>query len=582
MRRSIRNILTLGAVAGALAAGQAGAAVKFSNEFDANWFNPAQDGRGVVVDYAPQADGSGIFSAAVFSYEEGGSGEPTWVILTGEWLEHQHEGEVDIFAFAGGNFGNPFTAPTGEVIGTATVTVNSCTSMDIAMDFDDGAGLPDVTYSDLQPVGGPTPSCVYDDEFSGCPSFAQPSPTFERACVLSGTYLNMDMTLTNETTWVLDGLVRWGDDNANSSILRIEPGTVIAGGGGGTDYIYISPGSKIIANGTEDAPIVLTSENDGFIEGFEPSPGDLGGVVISGNAPVNACPQAPFNCFSEFDQTQRFGGDDPNDSSGEISYFQVRYAGIVFAEDSEVNAWTFQGVGDGTKAHHLQAFRGQDDGFEWFGGTMNAKYLIVTEGGDDCFDHDLGFSGKVQYGLCYHGSGFGEDFGIEGAGNPDNFTAEPLATPVYANLTLLGNGNGDSAFLFKDGSGGQIWNSVATGFPTACLEFADAPATYNVAGTPSNPDNTAFMGVVLACNTQFLDDDGAPYTVQSFFNSNQFMNNQTVNNLRLKGLQPQSNSPAIGNGVVIADDFFDSTDYSGAFDGSMDWTTFGHQVTGGN
>lgn len=579
----MRNIISLGAVAGALAAGQAGAAVKLSNEFDANWFNPEQDGRGAVVDYAPQADGSGIFSAAIFSYDDA-TGDPTWVILTGEVLEHQHEFEVDIFGFQGGTFSNPFTAPTGEVIGTATVTVNSCSNMDIAMDFSDGAGFPDATYEDLQPVGGATPSCVYDEEFNGCPGFAEASETFGRACVLSGTYNNMDMTLTNDTTWVLDGLVRWGDDNANSSTLRIEPGTVLVGGGGGTDYIYISPGSQIFANGIEDAPIVLTSENDGFIEGFEPAPGDLGGVVISGNAPVNACPEAPFNCFSEFDATQRFGGDDPQDDSGSISYFQVRYAGIVFAEDAEVNAWTFQGVGAGTDIHHLQAYRGQDDGFEWFGGTVNQKHLVVTEGGDDGFDHDLGFSGKVQYGLVYHGSGFGEDYGIEGAGNPDNFTAEPLATPIYANLTMVGNGNGDSAFLFKDGSGGQIWNSVATGFPTSCLEFADAPATYDVAGAPGNPANTAFMGVVLACGTQFMDDDGAPYAVAEFFSSNAFMNNVTTGNARLDSVIPMANSPVVGNGVNIADDFFDSTSYSGAFapgvDGA-DWLKFAHQPLGG-
>ncbi len=113
MRRSIRNFISLGAIAGALAAGQAGAAVKLSNEFDANWFNPANDGRGVVVDYAPMADGSGIFSAAVFSYDDA-SGDATWVILNGPVLEHQHEFEVDIFAFQGGSFGNPFAAPTSE------------------------------------------------------------------------------------------------------------------------------------------------------------------------------------------------------------------------------------------------------------------------------------------------------------------------------------------------------------------------------------------------------------------------------------------------------------------------------------
>lgn len=581
MRRSIRTIATIGAIAGALVAGQAGAAVKLSNAFDNGYFSPSESGRGILVDYIPNPDGSGTFFAAAFVFDS--EGNPVWVTFQGEFLEHQHvRDDVGIFRTTGGSFGFPFSEPSTEQIGTATVRINSCGSIDFEMSFN-GGEFEDITYEGLQPLGGANETCVYDDEFSGCPGFASAVPGIERACSLNGVYRNADITLTNETTWVLDGLVRFGDDNSNSSTVTIEPGTVLIGGGGTADYLYISPGSKIFANGTPNNPIVYTSDQDGFIPETTPQPGDVGGIVISGNAPVNACPNAPYNCFSEFDSTQRFGGNDEHDSSGELTYTQVRYAGIVFQTDSEVNSFTFQGVGDGTTVHHLQAYRGQDDGFEWFGGTVNQKYLIVTEGGDDGFDHDLGFSGKVQYGLVYHGSGFGEDFGIEGAGNPDNFTAEPLATPIYANLTMIGNGNGDSAFLFKDGSAGQIWNSVATGFPTSCLEWADAPATYNNAGTPSNPTNTAFMGVVLACNTQFLDDDGAPYTVADFFNSNQFVNNRTVNNLQLNGLQPGANSQAIGNGVIIADDFFDSTSYSGAFDGSNDWTSpWGYQVMGGN
>lgn len=581
MRNSIRSIAWTGAVAGVLAMGQAGAAVKLSNAFDGNVFRGSEAGRGISIDVVPRPDGSNIFFGALFTFDS--SGDPTFLTIQGEFLEHQFSrDDLGVFQTTGGAFGFPFPATTTEQVGTASVTINSCNSIDISLDMESGSGFEDVTLENLRQVNGATDQCVYRSEFEGCPSFAFEVPGVERACALNGVYRNQDITLTNETTWILDGLVRIGDDNDNYSTVTIEPGTVLAGGGGSADYLYISPGSKIFANGTPNNPIVFTSDQDGFQPGSSPQPGDVGGLVLSGNAPVNACPEAPFNCFSEFDSTQRFGGDDPHDSSGELTYMQVRYAGIVFQEDSEVNSFTFQGVGDGTTVHHLQAYRGQDDGFEWFGGTVNQKHLVVTEGGDDCLDHDLGFSGKVQYALCYHGEGFGEDFGIEGAGNPDNFSAEPLATPIYANLTMVGNGNGDSAFLFKDGSAGQIWNSVATGFPTSCLEFADAPATYDNAGTPGDPVNTAFMGVVLACDTQFLDDEGAPYTVQSFFNSNQFMNNRTVSNLRLNGAQPQSNSPAIGNGVNIADDFFDSTSYSGAFDGVIDWTSpWTHRPMGG-
>jgi hypothetical protein len=310
----------------------------------------------------------------------------------------------------------------------------------------------------------------------------------------------------------------------------------------------------------------------------------VGGLVVSGNAPSNACPSAPFNCFSEFDQTQRFGGDDPNESSGEISYFQVRYAGIEFQPNAEVNAFTFQGVGNGTTVHHLQAFRGQDDGIEFFGGTVNVKHMVITEGGDDGVDWDLGYSGNLQYGLVLHGEGFGEDYGIEGASNPDSFDALPRATPTLANYTFLGNGNGSSGIQFKDGSGGRIFNTIVSGFPGACIRWDDAPATYDAAGTPASPntDVSAFNGVIINCTNSFTDAGGAPYSVGDFFNSNVFENNEAANP-QLNGYMPTPTSRSLSGAVQITDNqFFDNTAYRGGFDGMSDWTTgWTHQVTGG-
>lgn len=581
MRRSyIRRLALLGAAGGALCAGQALAAVKLSNDFDGNYFSPTEDGRGVSVDYVPRADGSGTFFAAIFTFDD--EGNPTWLVLDSDWLEHQHaRDDVNVSRVTGGAFGFPFPSDIEvEPVGTATVRANSCTSLDFELDMDAGSGFSDVQLTDLQPVGGPAPTCVYESAFEGCPGFADSVPGFERTCALSGVIRNQDITLTNDTTWLLDGLVRVGDDNANSATLRVEPGTVLIGGGGTADYLYISPGSKIFANGLAHAPIVLTSDQDGFIDGTTPAPGDLGGLVISGNAPSNACPDAPFNCFSEFDSTQRFGGDDPNDSSGAVTYMQVRYAGIEFQPDSEVNSFTFQGVGGGTVLSHLQAFRGQDDGFEWFGGTVNAKHLIVTEGGDDALDHDLGFSGKVQYALVVHGAGFGEDHGIEGAGNPDNFSAEPLTTVVYSNLTFIGNGQGGDGVRLKEGSAGQVWNSVITGFPASCINMTNG-ATYDHAGTPASPTgNTVFSGVIVDCDQDFKQDGDAPYTTQSFFNA--FPGNAATDP-RLDGYVPRANSPARTAGQRIPDDdFFDFTPYRGAFDGNHDWTVpWAYQVLGG-
>jgi hypothetical protein len=579
------------AFAGALFVGQADAAVKLSDVFDGNYFSPDANGRGVSILYAPNADGSGTFFGVLFTYDE--NNEPTWLFLQqNDWLEHQFESdEVPIYRVTGGVFGPGYdnAAITIDTVGTATVRVNSCSSIFFDLDMDDDSGFEDFELGDLQPVDGPAETCAYREEFASCPSFSTPFGAIPRACQLSGAILNQDITLTNDTTWVLSGLVRIGDDNANSSTITIEPGTVLIGEGVAADYLYISPGSKIIANGTPWAPIVMTSPQDGFDAEFnDPQPGDVGGLVVSGNAPNNACPEAPFDCRSEFDETLRYGGDDPNDSSGEISYWQVRYAGYIFAPNREVNSFTFQSAGAGTTVHHLQAFRGQDDGVEFFGGTVNVSYMVVTEGGDDAVDWDQGYSGNLQYGLVVNGEGFGEDFGIEGASNGDNFDLLPRATPTLANYTFLGGGNGDSGILFKEGSGGLIFNTIVSGYPTGCIEWDDAPATYDAAGTPEAPNATvsAFNGVIIHCEIDFVDADGAPYSVGDYFGSASFSGNEDTDPM-LDGFMPMADSPALTDSVnvteVTGNQYFDYTSYRGGFSGTNDWTAFWtHQVTGGS
>ncbi|HET6604938.1 MAG TPA: hypothetical protein VFG21_12160 [Xanthomonadaceae bacterium] len=564
-----------GALATALCAGPAAAAVKLSDAFDGNWFNSSESGRGATVDYVGLPDGSGVFFLALFSFDN--DGNPYWIITAPHMVEHEFSSSDNIQLYSGGNFGSPFTPPGAPVVGgTSTVTVHSCNRITVELDMNEASGLPDVTLELEQgqrAVGlGSEPMCAYQTEFTGCPSFAS-AGSLPRSCVLSGNLLDQDVVLTNDTTWLLDGLVRVGGDNANQATVTIEPGTVLAGDGGTADYLYVNPGSKIFANGRPWAPIVFTSINDGFVDNTEAAPGDVGGLVVSGNAPANACPQAPFNCFSEFDQTQRFGGDDPHDSSGEISYFQVRYAGIRFFENAEVNAFTFQGVGDGTTVHHIQAYRGQDDGVEFFGGTVNVKHVVVTEGGDDGIDWDLGWSGKIQYALVADGDGFGEDHGIEAANNPDNDDALPRATPVLSNLTLLGTAGSGDGIRLKEGSAGQIWNTVVGGYPASCINITNGP-TYTAAGTPASPTGiTAFNGVLIDCATNFKQDGDAPWNTQDFFNSAAFAGNQ-IAPLQLNGYQPTAGSPARSGGlrVVGEDGFFDFTPYRGAFDGRTDWT----------
>jgi hypothetical protein len=378
------------------------------------------------------------------------------------------------------------------------------------------------------------------------------------------------MTLTNETTWVLKGLVKVGTDNQTKVNLTIEPGTLITGSGQAADYLYVEPGSKIFALGTPNAPVIFTSPSDG-IAGGQPKAGDWGGIVVSGNAPNNKCLAAPYDCRSEFDPTLRYGGNNAHDNSGVIQFVQSRYAGYIFTTGREVNSFTFQSVGDGTVVHHIQAYRGKDDGIEFFGGNVGVKYAVVTEGGDDGLDWDEGYSGHVQYVLLQNGSGFGEDNGIEASNQATNQDATPRAIPSVANLTMIGNGQGGYGVYLKEGTGGHIKNSVFVGFKKGCQYMTHGP-TWAAAGTPTALTGTLTIDHTLySCDTQFAQDAAAPWTSEAFFNAQ-------AGNLKgdalLQGFLPKAGSPLLDGGAQnTTDAFFTPTSYIGAFrDQNDDWT----------
>ena len=240
-------------------------------------------------------------------------------------------------------------------------------------------------------------------------------------------------------------------------------------------------------------------------------------------------------------------------------------------------------MGRGTNIHHIQAYRGADDGVEFFGGTANVKYSVFAAGEDDGIDWDTGWSGKMQYSLITYNAAFGGDHGFEAANNPSNDDALPRAQPVLSNISVIldaSDGENGSGIRFKEGTAGQVWNSVVTGSNNACIEFVDVP-TYDAAGTPENPTGiTAFAGTLLdssGCPVVFKDEDGAPYSVQELFEA--FPGNDVVDGLMLDGFQPMSGSPALGSGLQVFDlgtgdavEWFDTTTYSGAFDGASDWT----------
>ena len=272
--------------------------------------------------------------------------------------------------------------------------------------------------------------------------------------------------------------------------VTIEPGTIIRGDKDTKAALIVERGGKLIAEGTKDAPIVMTSE---MKKGFR-KPGDWGGLIVCGKAKTNQTEQQ-----IEGGPRTKHGGNDDADNSGIYRYIRVEFAGYPFKTDQEINGITFGSVGSGTIIDHLQVSYSNDDSFEWFGGTVNCKYLVAYHGWDDDFDTDNGFSGNVQYCLSIRHPKIADQSqsnGFESDNDADGDTKAPRTKAKFSNVTFIGpigqdasfanttayiNGgeyfpnNGSSLGLYQSAmqirrnSNLSCYNSLAVGFPIGLI-----------------------------------------------------------------------------------------------------------------
>ena len=219
---------------------------------------------------------------------------------------------------------------------------------------------------------------------------------------------------------------------ADGSELTIEPGTIIKGDKATKAALIVERGGKLIAQGAADAPIVFTSAQPAG----QRRPGDWGGVIICGKAHNNQT-----SMQIEGGPRTKHGGDDDADNSGVLSYVRIEFAGFPFKADQEINGLTLGSVGSGTKIDHVQVSYSNDDSFEWFGGTVNCKYLVAYKGWDDDFDTDNGFSGKVQFGLSVRDPRIADQSqsnGFESDNCADGAQVSPYTTATFSNITFVG------------------------------------------------------------------------------------------------------------------------------------------------
>lgn len=279
--------------------------------------------------------------------------------------------------------------------------------------------------------------------------------------------INENISLDLNENWLLSGGV-FVDEGAKLSIN--EGGTIYADTEV-TTFLSIKQGGEMFIQGESTNPIVFTPLTD------NPSYGDWGGIIVNGYATINT----GFNAEGE-GGTGIYGGDNDNDDSGILRYVRVEYAGKVLGTDNELNGFSFNGVGDGTIIEYIQAYKGSDDGIEFFGGTVNVRYAVSTHNQDDSFDWTHGWRGKGQYWLVQQGPD-GGDRGIEADNNGDDNLLEPYSNPTLSNLTLIGVDDGDglnTGMRLREGTKGKIFNTYVTGFPKYGIRVSDEVTLQNV------------------------------------------------------------------------------------------------------
>lgn len=416
---------------------------------------------------------------------------------------------------------------------------------------------------------------------TSCDKDDKPAPTPAQRFTVSGE-------IKSNTTWhatdtvYLDGYVYVRD----GAVLQIEAGTLIKGISDSKAALIIERGAKIIAEGTADKPIVFTSDRPVG----ERKPGDWAGIIICGRAPIN---QTGGEAEIEGGTGAKFGGSNPSDNSGILRYVRIEFAGYEVSNGNEINGLTLGGVGNGTTIEYVQVSYGRDDSFEWFGGTVNARYLVSYRAGDDDFDTDNGYSGQVQFGLILRGpqeadksdasNGFESDNDAGGSSNT------PLTSAIFSNITILGpyaqkdqpnvNPNHRYGLRLRRNTRLSLYNSIIAGFAIGIKLEGPSMNLYNTAEGPEIKHC-----IMAGCIKNFeVKDNASTPSAKEYQTIWQNGRNQIFDeNNRLMmanawcwgsvDATPQSGSPVLtGASFDNLPVFFDRVAYIGAF-GSENWT----------
>ncbi len=425
------------------------------------------------------------------------------------------------------------------------------------------------------------PACVkvnLEDEGTTTPGTNTDDPNVSR--VLQGSY-NRDITLAGGT-YTIKGYVYF----TSGTTITIPKGTVLKSDVSQKGALIIERGAKIEATGTAQEPIVFTS---GKPAGSRQR-GDWGGIIILGNAPTNR-PLSPAPLI-EGGVDRRYGGTNASDNSGTLRYVRIEWAGIAAEPGSEINGLTLGGVGSGTTLEYIQVSYGNDDAYEFFGGTVNAKYLVSYATSDDDLDFDFGYTGKIQYAVVQRRPEIADTDagnGVEADNDGTGTSATPFTKPVLSNITWIGP-NGDAqtqanlnfANRWRRAVQFEVHNSIMLGFPKGGFSMESAATAEafkagtsvfknNLVHALAAPYKVDAAAAAVMSEAEVKAKAEAAGTVT--YNNAADIMLEAPFNWDAPNYLPKTGSPALnGASYTGLDGFFTNGSFRGAF-GTTNWLT---------
>jgi hypothetical protein len=423
---------------------------------------------------------------------------------------------------------------------------------------------------------------------------AAPAGVFAADVVVTSN-ITANATWTKSNVYILDTKIYV----TSGATLTIEAGTVVKGRAKANPVdataLVIARGGKINAQGTASSPIIFTAESDLLTGNLTQSDRGLwGGVVILGRARINTTSgQGNVEGIPTTEPLGTYGGTDDDDNSGILRYAQIKHSGAIVAANVELNGLTMGAVGRGTTIEYIDIYAGNDDGYEWFGGTVNTKYLISSFNDDDNFDWDESFRGKGQFWFAIGASDKGNQaMEMDGGTTPEDGT--PYAIPELYNLTLIGSGSSSSntnsnGLIFRDNTGGKVYNTIIHDYRNYAVRIETESAQSQDSAKRLAAGDLAIANSIFGTfgagtgNTQLFlapnatSGGAAPstnYTVEHITGTAQSNRINTdpmltgISRSRNKALDPRpaTGSPALsGAKTPPSDGFFAQTDYVGAF-----------------